>query len=157
MKVRLIQIGKTDSDYLARGIDEYKKRVSHYLNIEEITLKCLDSATKQGVIAQKNAEGKLILGNVTGKEPIILLDEKGKEFTSIEFAEYLRKTQNQHFKRINFCIGGPFGFSDEVLKNASQKISFSKMTFSHQMIRLFFWEQLYRANTILKGEKYHHK
>ena len=77
MKVRLIQIGKTDSDYLARGIDEYKKRVSHYLNIEEITLKCLDSATKQGVIAQKNAEGKLILGNVTGKEPIILLDEKG--------------------------------------------------------------------------------
>jgi 23S rRNA (pseudouridine1915-N3)-methyltransferase len=157
MKIRLIQIGKTDSEYLLRGINEYKNRLVHYIKTEELTLKCPETAVKKGLHAQKIAEGKLIIENLIPGEPLLLLDEHGKEFSSVGFADFLQNLQLQSAKRINFCIGGPFGFSAEVSNLATHKISFSKMTFSHQMIRLFFWEQLYRSNTIIKGEKYHHR
>ena len=156
MKVKLIQVGKTEEDYLERGIQIYTKRLKHYINIEEITVKTPSNAAKQGGIVQKQAEGEEILKHLAPGDKFILLDEKGKEYSSVEFARFMESTGNASVKNLVFCIGGPFGFSDEVYKRAEGKLSLSRMTFSHQMIRLFFWEQLYRAYTILRGEKYHH-
>lgn len=156
MKVTLLQVGKTDESYLETGVGEYKKRLKHYVKAEEITVKAPASVVKAGSEMQKAAEGREILKHVQASDRLILLDEKGKEYTSAEFAKFIQKAGLGSVKNIVFVIGGPFGFSEEVYKRADELLSLSKMTFSHQMIRLFFWEQLYRANTILKGEKYHH-
>lgn len=155
MKIKLIQVGKTEQEYLLKGIADYKKRLEHYTAVAEITIKSPVSAIKQGAEIQKKAECELFRQQITPDEMVYLLDEKGKDFSSVEFAGFLSKLHHQSVKKLTFCIGGPFGFSNELEKLARGKISFSRMTFSHQMIRLFFWEQMYRAHTILKGEKYH--
>jgi 23S rRNA (pseudouridine1915-N3)-methyltransferase len=157
MKIRLLQIGKTSADYLETGISEYKKRLSHYINCEEITLRSPAAAKGKSENEQKRAEGEMIQSALKPGEKLILLDEGGKEFSSTGLAEFFKKEANQATRSLVFVIGGPFGFSEELIRKADLKLSFSKMTFSHQMIRLFFWEQMYRAHTIIKGEKYHHE
>lgn len=156
MKIKLLQIGITDEEYLKEGIEKYLNRLKHYISIETITIPALKTGSKTDIKKLKEEEGKLILSKISKSEILILLDENGKEYTSVEFSNYLQKKMNAGQGNLTFVIGGAFGFSEEVYKAANEKISLSKMTFSHQMIRLFFTEQLYRAFTILKGEKYHH-
>jgi len=155
MKLKLIQVGKTDEHYLIEGIEEYKKRLSKFLKFEEITVKNNIIASRQGIEIQKNSEGRSILKNISDGDYLILLDEKGRSFTSRDFSKEMEKLFREALKSIIFCIGGPYGFSDEVYKRANDKVSFSAFTFSHQMIRLFFWEQIYRTQTITNRHKYH--
>lgn len=155
MKIQIITIGKTSASYLKEGIDIYLKRLHHYAKVE---WKELPDAAAKGLAADplKKKEGEAILQNIKPDEALILLDEKGKHYTSREFADFMQKKMNAGTKSLCFVIGGAFGFSDEVYARANAQISFSKMTLSHEMIRLFLAEQLYRAHTILKGESYHH-
>lgn len=155
MKVKLIIIGKTDQDYLKNGIAIYESRLKHYLDftILEINLK---NTKKVSIEVQKKAEEKLVFNNIEPSDFVFLLDEAGKEYNSIEFSKLIQKQMNGGVKNVTFVVGGPFGFSEVMYKRANANLSLSKMTFSHQMVRLFFVEQLYRAMTILKGEKYHH-
>lgn len=155
MKVKLIIVGKTDQQYLKDGILVYTNRLKHYLDfsIVELNLKNTKCITIED---QKRAEEKLILSCIEQSDFIFLLDEAGKEYDSIEFSKLIQKQMNGGVKNVTFVVGGPFGFSEGMYKRANAKLSLSKMTFSHQMVRLFFVEQLYRAMTILKGEKYHH-
>ncbi len=157
MKVVLVVIGKTDESYLKSGIEIFEKRLNHYLPYEMKVIPDLKKTKNLSTNQQKSMEGELIVQTFQPGDHIVLLDEKGKEFTSVEFAEMLEKRMVAGLKRLVFVIGGPYGFSDEVYAKANSKISLSKMTFSHQMIRLIFIEQLYRANTILKNEPYHHE
>lgn len=154
MKVRLIQIGKTDEPYLEEGVNTYVKRLKHYSAFETLTLPPSKNRT---IELAKEEEGKLILSKITPGDVLFLLDEKGDEYTSVGFSQFLQKKMNAGVRTLVFVIGGPFGFSRELYDRANGKLALSKMTFSHQMIRLFFAEQLYRAFTILKGEKYHHE
>jgi len=156
MKIELIVIGKTTSRYLQDGIDQYCKRLKHYVPFE---LRCLpDIKTTKALTQerQKDLEGEQFLSLLQPGDYLVLLDEHGKEYTSREYATYIDRKMSVVPKRILFLVGGPYGFSQEVYSRADDKISFSKMTFSHEMIRLFFVEQLYRAMTILRGEPYHH-
>lgn len=155
MKVKLIIIGKTDQEYLKQGIAIYVDRLKHYLDfaIVELNIKNLKSLP---IEEQKRLEGRLILDNIISSDYLVLLDEVGREYNSVEFSKFIQKQLNGGVKNVTFVVGGPFGFSDEVYDRANTKLSLSRMTFSHQMVRLFFVEQLYRAMTILKGEKYHH-
>jgi len=156
MKITLLVIGKTDSAYLKEGLNEYLKRLKHYVNFEIVVIPDIKKAKNMGAENQKKREGELILAKkATGKE-IHLFDEKGKTLSSRELAKFLEKKMVSGLKELVFVIGGPYGFSDEVYKNASSKISLSRLTFSHQMVRLICTEQIYRAFTILKGEPYHH-
>jgi 23S rRNA (pseudouridine1915-N3)-methyltransferase len=155
MKIRLITVGKTDEPYLKEGIAKYISRLKHYINFEMIELPDVKVGKKLNVKLQKESEGKEILKLVTKSDFLVLLDENGKEFNSIDFSKFIQKRMNTGMDLV-FVIGGPFGFSDEVYSQSDIKIGLSQMTFSHQMIRLFFTEQLYRSFTILKGEKYHH-
>ncbi len=155
MKIKLIVIGKTDEAFLDEGIEKYLKRLKHYHSVEFIVIPDLKQAGKYTADKLKEAEGKLILGKVQEGDHLILLDEKGKSFTSQEFAAFLQKKLNAVTTNLVFAVGGAFGFSPEVYARANDKISLSKMTFTHQMVRLFFFEQLYRGFTILRGEKYH--
>lgn len=154
MKIKLIVIGKTDEKYLQEGIQIYLDRLKHYISFEIITINGIKTGVKQNVLAQKDKEGKLFLTKIQSNDFIVLLDEKGKSFSSVEYADFLQKRMNAS-QDVVFLIGGPFGFSQEIYDRANDKLSLSKMTFSHQMVRLFFVEQLYRAFTIIKGEKYH--
>lgn len=156
MKIKLIVIGKTDEKYLQEGIQIYLNRLKHYISFEIITINDIKTGAKQprGLSGQKDKEGKLFLAKIQSNDFVVLLDEKGKSFTSIENADFIQKRMNASHD-IVFLIGGPFGFSQEIYERANDKLSLSKMTFSHQMVRLFFVEQLYRAFTIIKGEKYH--
>jgi len=154
VKILLVQIGKTDEPYLQEGCSIYESRLKHYVSFETETL--LLPKKYYLLEEQKNFEGQLILKKITNQDFVVLLDENGKEFNSINFSNWIQKNMNAGIKRLVFVIGGPFGFSDEVYSRANQKIALSQMTFSHQMVRLFFLEQLYRGLTILKGEKYHH-
>lgn len=156
MKFRLIVVGKTDEEFISEGIDKYIKRIKHYAPFEIITIPDLKQGYKLNVEKQKEEEGKLILQK-SENDYLILLDENGKEMSSEEFAGFLQKKMNAGIQSISFVVGGPFGFSKEVYSQAKEKLSLSRMTFSHQMVRLFFVEQLYRGFTIIKGEKYHHK
>ncbi|MDG1428822.1 MAG: 23S rRNA (pseudouridine(1915)-N(3))-methyltransferase RlmH [Crocinitomicaceae bacterium] len=156
MKIKLICVGKTISKYLIEGEVEYLSRLKHYCNIEKIEIPELKNAKKMRQDQIKKEEGRLILSKIALGEQVILLDEGGKTHTSIEFSKYLQKRLNQGGKSIVFIVGGAYGFSEEVYSKSSGKISLSDMTFSHQMVRLFFLEQLYRGFTILKGEPYHH-
>ncbi len=157
MNIKLIAIGKTDQEYLKEGIGIFEKRLKHYINFEIKIIPDLKNAASLSKEQQKNEEGKLILKESQNTDIIILLDEKGKSYTSMQFSKYLEQHMNNSVKNLIFVIGGPYGFSEEVYKRANGKISLSEMTFSHQMIRLFFAEQLYRAYTIMKGEPYHHE
>jgi 23S rRNA (pseudouridine1915-N3)-methyltransferase len=157
MKIRLICVGKTERSYLKEGESEYLKRLKHYCSFEKIEISELKNAKKLSEDQIKLEEGKLILVKLESSEQLILLDENGKSFDSVGFSKFLQKKFNQGGKSIVFVVGGAYGFSDEMYARSNGKISLSEMTFSHQMVRLFFIEQVYRALTILKGEPYHHQ
>ena len=156
MKVTLIVVGKTDAEYLRTGIDEYTKRLKHYLPMEVVVLPDVKNAKSLSEEQQKKAEGQMILSQVATSDHVCLLDENGQEFTSRQFAETFERLSASGAMRVVFVIGGPYGFSEEVYGRANSKISLSRMTYSHQMVRLIFVEQLYRAQTIVRGEPYHH-
>ena len=157
MKIKLVVVGKTNAKYLLEGEKEYEKRLKHYNKFEEIIIPEVKQAGKLSESELKKKEGQMILRQLKNIDHIILLDDKGKSFSSVEFANFLQQKMNSSLKSLVFVVGGAFGFSDEVYKRANSKLSLSKMTFSHQMVRLIFKEQLYRGFSILKGEKYHHE
>lgn len=157
MKVVFVVIGKTDASCFAEAVDEYRNRLIHYIPFEMNVIPDLKNVKNLSEAQQKEKEGELILKTVQPGDHLVLLDEHGKEFTSIQFASYMEKKTHTVAKRLVFAVGGPYGFSEAVYRAATEKISLSKMTFSHQMIRMIFVEQLYRAMTILKGEPYHHE
>lgn len=157
MKVSLLLVGKTVNKHFIDLIDEYAGRVKHYIGFEIITIPELKNTKKLSAEQQKQQEGELILKQLQPGDHVVLLDEHGKEFRSIEFSKYMENKMQVVSKRLVFIIGGPYGFSPDVYAKANEKISLSKMTFSHQMIRLIFVEQLYRAMTIMRGEPYHHE
>ncbi|MBR5696889.1 MAG: 23S rRNA (pseudouridine(1915)-N(3))-methyltransferase RlmH [Paludibacteraceae bacterium] len=157
MKVTLLTVGKTNDLSFKNAISEYQKRLKFYISfdIEEIpSLKNTKNLTEDN---QKQKEGELILKNLQAEDEVVLLDDKGSEFTSKQFASYIEKKSASGLKRLVFVVGGPYGFSQEVYQRADDKVSLSRMTFSHQMVRLVFTEQLYRAMTIIRGEPYHHE
>ena len=156
MKTVLILVGKTVNKHFIAGIEDYSERISHYMPFEIVTIPELRNTKNLCEEQQKISEGDLILRQIQPSDTVVLLDEHGKEFRSIEYAQWLQQKQ-QTARRLVFVIGGPYGFSDAVYSRANEKISLSKMTFSHQMVRLIFTEQLYRACTIIKGEPYHHE
>ncbi len=156
MKVVLVLIGKTDDAYLETGITKYIDRLKHYIPFDIRVIPDLKNTKKLSEQQQKTKEGDLILQQIQPGDEIILLDEKGKTFTSREFSGFMEQRLLHGTKRLVFIIGGPYGFSQGVYNKANGKISLSKMTFSHQMVRLIFTEQLYRAMTILKNQPYHH-
>ena len=157
MKIKLLVIGKTDDKNLVQLIENYQKRLHHYIGFQLEVLADIKNVKNLSEIQQKEKEGDLILSKLQNTDQLVLLDDKGKHFTSIEFSQYLQKKMNAGIKQLVLVIGGPYGFSDAVYKKSIGKISLSKMTFSHQMIRLFIVEQLYRGFTILKNEPYHHE
>ncbi|PXX96024.1 23S rRNA (pseudouridine(1915)-N(3))-methyltransferase RlmH [Marinifilum breve] len=156
MKATLLVIGKTDKDFVKKGIDEYQKRLVHYLPFEFKIIPDLKNTKNLSENQQKQKEGELILEKLKPTDTLILLDENGKEFSSVSFSKFMEQKMISGTRNLVFVIGGPYGFSEEVYKKAQGKVSLSKMTFSHQMIRMIFIEQLYRAMTIIKGEPYHH-
>lgn len=156
MKIVFLVIGKTDESYLDTGILKYIKRLEHYVPFEMKIIPDIKNRKTLTEEQQKKAEGELILSNINIGDDLVLLDENGKTFSSVAFSQWIEKQMNIGSKRMVFVVGGPYGFSKEVYAKAKFKISLSEMTFSHQMIRLIFVEQLYRAFTIIKGEPYHH-
>ena len=156
MKTILIQVGKTTDKHFLTGINDYVERIGHYMPFELLTIPDLKNTKSLSENQQKQTEGELILKQIQPSDTVVLLDEHGKEFRSIEFAKWLEQKRNTA-RRLIFVIGGPYGFSDAVYVRANEQVSLSKMTFSHQMIRLVFTEQIYRACTIIKGEPYHHE
>lgn len=156
MKTLLILVGKTTSKVFNTGINDYVERISHCMPFDIITIPELKNTKSITEEQQKEKEGELILKHIQPGDTLVLLDEHGKELRSIELANWLERKQ-QTCRRLVFVIGGPYGFSKEVYDKANEKISLSKMTFSHQMVRLIFTEQIYRACTIIKGEPYHHE
>ena len=157
MKVKLIVIGKTNKNYLIEGEKVYEKRLFHYCNFSELIIPDIKSGAKFTKNELRIKEGKLILSKLNNWDVVILLDEKGKQHSSIEFSNFISDKIMVRTKSLVFIIGGAFGFSERLYKRANTKLSLSKMTFSHQMVRIIFKEQLYRAFTIIKGEKYHHE
>ena len=157
MNIKLIAIGKTDNKNLQSLIDEYQKRLSFYIKFDLEIIPDIKNVKNLSESQQKEKEGELILAKITPTDQLILLDENGKTFSSVSFSEELQKKMNSSVKTLIFVIGGPYGFSESVYTKAQGKISLSLMTFSHQMVRLFFIEQLYRGFTILKNEPYHHQ
>lgn len=157
MKIKLLAIGKTDNKQLIQLIDEYKKRLKHYIKFEFDIITDIKNAKNLSKLQQKEKEGELILSKIQNTDVLVLLDDKGKQFSSVEFSKYLQKKMNAGIKQLVFVIGGPYGFSDAVYKKTKEQLSLSKMTFSHQMVRLFIVEQIYRGFTILRNEPYHHE
>ena len=156
MKITLLVVGKTTDSHIEALIQEYQTRLTHYLPFPLQVIPELKNTKALTSEQQKQAEGDLILRTITPATDLILLDEHGKEYRSIEFADYIQKRMSSGWDVV-FVVGGPYGFSEAVYQRANGKISLSKMTFSHQMVRLFFVEQIYRAMTILRGEPYHHE
>jgi 23S rRNA (pseudouridine1915-N3)-methyltransferase len=156
MKITLVLSGKTEDDYLIKGFKVYEQRLKHYISFETVVIPALKNTKALSVQQQKEKEGELILKNISSSDKVILLDENGKEYTSAEFSGFIQQQMNSGIKNLVFVVGGPYGFSEDVYKRGNGKIALSKMTFSHQMVRMFFAEQLYRAMTILKNEPYHH-
>lgn len=156
MKTLLILVGKTTDKHFLTGISDYAERIGHYMPFEIVTIPELKNTKSLTEEQQKTAEGKLILKQLQPSDTVVLLDEHGRELRSIELAHWLEQKKNTA-RRLVFIIGGPYGFSSEVYGRVNEKLSLSKMTFSHQMVRLIFMEQVYRACTIIKGEPYHHE
>ena len=156
MKTELILVGKTVNKHFNAGINDYVERIGHYMPFSITTIPELKNTKNLSESQQKEREGELILKQIQPTDTVVLLDEHGKEVRSIEFADWIQKKQNTA-RRLIFVIGGPYGFSNDVYERANEKISLSQMTFSHQMVRLIFTEQIYRACTIIKGEPYHHE
>ena len=156
MNITLLAIGKTDDRALQELIDHYQQRLSHYVNMELVIIPDIKHAKNRSEAQQKQLEGQEIVKRLQASDQLILLDEKGKSYSSVQISAFLQKKMNSGLKNLVFVIGGPYGFSDEVYSRAQGKLSLSAMTFSHQMIRLFFVEQLYRGFTILRNEPYHH-
>ena len=157
MKFTLMVVGKTATGYLKQGIDEYVSRLSHYVSFDIQHLNDAKNTKKLTEAQQKQAEGASIMQHIDVSDYVVLLDEHGKEYSSVDFSIYVQKRMASGVKRVVFVVGGPYGFSPDVYGRANDKLSLSKMTFSHEMIRLFFTEQLYRAFTILNHEPYHHE
>jgi 23S rRNA (pseudouridine1915-N3)-methyltransferase len=157
MKITLLTVGKTEDTYLKDGIDKYLKRLKHYIKFEISELPELKNTKALSQEQQKAKEAELLFKNITSTDHVILLDEGGTELTSVQFADLLNKKMIASVNNLVFIIGGPYGFDESIYKRANDKLSLSRMTFSHQMVRLFFAEQVYRAFTILKGEPYHHQ
>ena len=157
MTIKLIAIGKTDSKALLQLIAEYENRLKHYVKFEFEIIPDIKNSKNLSETQQKDKEGELILKKINTTDVLVLLDENGKQYSSEDFSNYLQKKMNSGIKQLVFIIGGPYGFSDSVYQKAQGKISLSKMTFSHQMVRLFVVEQVYRAFTILRNEPYHHR
>lgn len=157
MNIKLLAIGKTDNKNLQSLIDEYTKRLSFYIKFDLEIIPDIKNVKNLSESQQKEKEGELILSKLSPTDQLILLDENGNQFSSVGFSDYLQKKMNAGIKTLVFVIGGPYGFSEEVYKKAQGKISLSVMTFSHQMVRLFVIEQIYRGFTILKNEPYHHQ
>jgi len=157
MKIKLITIGKTDNKNLRVLIDEYSKRLGFYVLFDFEVISDIKNVKNLSEAQQKQAEGNEILKRLIKSDTLILLDENGKMYSSVQFSQFLQKKMNSGLKTLVFVIGGPYGFSDEIYKRANGKVSLSSMTFSHQMVRLFFIEQLYRGFTILRNEPYHHR
>ena len=157
MKILVLAIGKTDEQWVQEALLKYSKRLQHYLPFEFEVIPDLKNTKNLSEAQQKEKEGALILKKLNPTDKVVILDEMGKEYRSVEFANYLQQQMNSRVKRLVFIIGGPYGFSPELYAKAQGKLALSKMTFSHQMIRPFIVEQLYRAMTILKNEPYHHK
>jgi len=157
MKICLIYMGKTESGYLPDGIDVFITRLKHYIPVDVLIIPDLKKAKGLPVGERKRLEGEVILKQVKNTDILVLLDENGEQYTSTGFAGFLQNQMNAGTKRLVFVVGGAFGFSPEVYQQSKYKLSLSKMTFSHQMVRLFFVEQLYRAFTIIKGEPYHNE
>ncbi len=157
MKITLLVVGKTEAEYLKTGIDLYLKRIKHYIAFNEIVIPALKSTKSLSELQQKQKEGELILDLIKPVDDVVLLDERGDLLSSVGFSDFIEKKMVSGSRNIVFVIGGPYGFSDDVYNRANYKISLSKMTFSHQMVRLLFVEQIYRAMTIMKGEPYHHQ
>ena len=156
MKSELVLVGKTNDKLYVSGINDYAERISHYMPFSIYTIPAIKNTKNISQEQQKQVEGELILKHVQQSDIVVLLDEHGAERTRIEMSKWLENKQ-QTARKIVFVIGGPYGFSNSVYQRANEKISLSKMTFSHQMVRLIFVEQLYRACTIIKGESYHHE
>jgi len=156
MKLTLIQNGKTTEKYIADGVNNYCERIKKYAGFDILTVAELRNTKNMPVNEQKFKEGEKTSEHFNDDDYIVLLDEKGKEFDTVEFARFLEKSFILRKKRLVFIIGGPWGFSDEIYKRSDVRISLSKMTFSHQLVRLLFMEQLYRALTVIKGDPYHH-
>ena len=156
MNIKLLVIGKTDNKQLQQLINDYQKRLGHYIKFSLEIIPDIKNVKNLSEVQQKQKEGELILKSIKTTDILILLDENGKQLDSIQFSQYLQKHMNSGIKQLVFVIGGPFGFSDAVYKKSQGKLALSKMTFSHQMVRIFFIEQLYRGFTILRNEPYHH-
>lgn len=157
MNIRLIVVGKTDVAYVQQGIDDYVSRLKHYTGFELVVIPSVKNAGTMNSSELKEREGQLIIKQLEKADMVVLLDEHGTEYTSTGFAEYLQRQMNAGVRTMAFVVGGAFGFSPAVYAAAQHKISLSQMTFNHQMVRLFFVEQLYRAHTILRNEKYHNR
>ena len=157
MQIELIVVGKTDSKEVTALVEMYQKRVNHYCRFAITTLPDLRNTKNLSSQQQNQSEGERILAQLTESDHVVLLDEHGDELRSVEFAQWMRKRMVSGLKRLVFVIGGPYGFSEEVYRRANSKLSLSKMTFSHQIVRAIFAEQLYRAFTILNNEPYHHE
>lgn len=157
MNIRLLTIGKTDNKALQTLIDDYTKRLSFYVKFDLEIIPDIKNVKNLSEAQQKEKEGELILSKITPTDHLILLDENGKTFSSVGFSDFLQKKMNAGIKTLVFVIGGPYGFSDAVYQKAQGKVSLSEMTFSHQMVRLFVIEQIYRGFTILRNEPYHHQ
>lgn len=157
MKITMLAIGKTNDRYLIDGIEKYFQRLKHYVSFQLNEIPELKNTKSLSQDQQKAKEATLLLKHISSTDYIVLLDEKGKEYTSVDFSAMLNKKMVGGVQQVVFIIGGPYGFDSSIYKRANEKLALSKMTFSHQMIRLFFIEQVYRAFTILKGEPYHHQ
>ena len=157
MKILLLVIGKTDEKYLLEGMGKYRDRLKHYIGFDYEEIPDIKNRKSLSEAQQKKQEADLILAKLKVGDKLVLLDEKGKEYRSVEFAKHLQQQMNSGIKRLVFVVGGPYGFDTSVYDKSQGKLSLSKMTFSHQMIRLFMLEQVYRAKTILKNEPYHHE
>jgi 23S rRNA (pseudouridine1915-N3)-methyltransferase len=157
MNIELIVIGKTDQQEVASLVEQYAKRVNHYCKFTVTTIADVKNTRNMAPSRQKQLEGEMILRLISDGDWLVLMDERGRQFTSMEYADWLQKRMLSGVKRLAIVIGGPYGFSEEVYKRANEKISLSKMTFSHQIVRAIFAEQLYRAFTILNNEPYHHE
>ncbi len=157
MKILLLTIGNTDKAYIREGIDDYIKRLYYYIPFETKVIPDLKNRSTLSVELQKEKEGQMILNQVVTGDILILLDERGTEFSSVEFSKWMEKKMIAGTRQLVFVIGGPYGFSKSVYERSDFKISLSQLTFSHQMVRMIFVEQLYRAMTIIKNEPYHHE